>query len=292
MPVLLRSLTTLFALIPLPLLHGLGALLGSLFALFPNRHRRITLRNLVLCFPNMPERKRARLLILSLRETSKTLLETALVWRGSRQRLMGLIREVRGETLLNEAIAAERGVIIASPHLGSWELIGQYLQARHPLTCMYKPPKNPTVNSLMLAGRTHLGMQLAPIDAGGIRILLGALKRGELIGILPDQDPKGGAGVFAPFFGIATKTMILLPKLAARSGATVLVAYAERLSWGRGYRIHFLPVDDAVHGKDETAAVTALNQAVETAIRQNPEQYAWNYKRFRSRPEGEPALYR
>jgi KDO2-lipid IV(A) lauroyltransferase len=291
MSALLRLLTALLALIPLPLQQALGAMLGSLFALFPNRHRRITLQNLALCFPELPERQRARLLILSLRETARTVLETALVWHGSRQRLLGLVREVRGEELFEQALKAGRGVIIASPHLGSWEFIGQYLQARHPLTCMYKPPQNQAINELMLQGRTHLGMQLAPTDAGGIRILLAALKRGEQVGILPDQDPRSGAGVFAPFFGITTKTMTLLPKLAARSGATVLVAYAERLSWGRGYRIHFLPVDAEVNSKDEMAAVTALNQAVEQAIRQSPAQYQWSYKRFRSRPEGEPSLY-
>lgn len=292
MHTLLRLLIALTALIPLPLLHALGAVLGSLFALFPNRHRRITLRNLALCFPEMHERERARLLILSLRETAKTVLETALVWRGSRQRLLGLVREIRGEELFAEALNGDKGVIIASPHLGSWELIGQYLQSRHQLTCMYKPPLNPAVDSMMLTGRTHLGMQLAPTDTGGIRILLAALKRGEQIGILPDQDPKDGAGVFAPFFGIATKTMTLLPKLAAKSGATVLVAYAERLSWGRGFRIHFLPVENTVYEKDEVCAVTALNYGVETAIRQTPAQYAWSYKRFRSRPEGEPSLYK
>jgi len=288
---LLRLLTTLLALIPLPLLHGAGAVLGSLFALFPNRHRRITLRNLALCFPEKSERERARLLILSLRETARTVLETALVWHGSRERLLGLVKEVNGEELLEQAIENDRGVLLASPHLGSWEFIGQYLQARHPITCMYKPPQNAAVNSLMLAGRSHLGMQLAPTDTSGIRILLAALKRGELVGILPDQDPKGGAGVFAPFFNIPTKTMTLLPKLAARSGATVLVTYAERLPWGSGYRIHFLPVNAAVNSKDELAAVTALNKTVEQAIRQSPAQYQWSYKRFRSRPEGEPSLY-
>jgi KDO2-lipid IV(A) lauroyltransferase len=98
MSALLRLLTALLALIPLPLLHGLGAVLGSLFALLPNRHRRITLQNLALCFPELSERERARLLILSLRETARTVLETALVWRGSRQRLLGLVREVRGSS--------------------------------------------------------------------------------------------------------------------------------------------------------------------------------------------------
>ena len=291
MSALLRWLSALLALVPLPLPHALGALFGNLFALLPNRHRRISLRNLALCFPEMPERERARLLVLSLRETAKTVLETATMWRAGTGRLQGLVREVRGEALLRDAIGQGKGVIIASPHLGSWELIGQYLVMQHPLTCMYKPAEGAALDALMHAGRSHLGMQLAPTDAGGVRILLGALKRGELIGILPDQDPRDGAGVFAPFFGIATNTMTLLPRLAARSGAPVLVAYAERLSWGRGYRIHILPVDAAVNDRDEVRAATALNQAVETAIRQCPAQYAWSYKRFRSRPAGEASLY-
>ena len=291
MQALLSPLVALLALIPLPLQHLTGAVLGSLFALFPNRHRRITLRNLALCFPELSERERARLLVLSLRETAKAILETAIMWRAGELRLWKLIRSVEGEALLQSAIAQGRGVIIASPHLGSWELIGQYLLTQHPLTCMYKPAENAALDLIMYEGRSHLGMQLAPTDAGGVRVLLGALKRGELIGILPDQDPRDGAGVFAPFFGIATNTMTLLPKLAARSGAPVLVAYAERLSWGRGYRIHFLPVDSAINDKDEVRAATALNRAVETAIRQCPDQYAWSYKRFRSRPAGEASLY-
>jgi len=288
---LLRLLTTLLALIPLPVLYAIGAVLGSLFALFPNRHRRITLRNLRLCFPEMSERQRTRLLILSLRETARTVLESALVWRGSRQRLLGLVREVQGEELLTEALASGRGVIVASPHLGSWELVGQYIQQKHPLTVLYKPPRNPAVATLIYEGRIHLGLKLAPTDASGVRQLFAALKRGEAIGILPDQDPRDGAGVFAPFFGIATKTMLLLPKIAAKNDTTVLVTYAERLSWGRGYRIHFIPVDNAVRDKDEVRAATALNQAVERAIRQTPSQYAWSYRRFRSRPEGEASLY-
>ncbi|MCW8839580.1 MAG: lysophospholipid acyltransferase family protein [Gammaproteobacteria bacterium] len=291
MTALLRLLVRLLALLPLPLLHGTGSVLGSLAALFPNRNRRITLRNLALCFPELSEQQRARWLVLSLRETAKAATETALMWRIGPQRLKRLVRGVEGEPLLREAITRGKGVIIASPHLGSWELIGQYLQLQHPLTSMYKPAKNVALDRVMHEGRSHLGMQLAPTDTGGIRILLAALRRGELIGILPDQNPRSGAGVFAPFFGITTDTMTLLPKLAARSGAPVLVAYAERLGWGRGYRIHFLPVDGSVHDRDETVAAAALNRAIETAVRQTPTQYAWSYKRFRRRPEGEPSLY-
>lgn len=287
MTVLLRLLTGLLALVPLPLLHAAGGVAGNLVALFPNRNRRITLQNLARCFPQMGERARARLMVLSLRETARAMLETPLMWRAGSVRLQRLIRDVEGEELLRQAISEGKGVLIASPHLGSWELLGQYLQLQHPITSMYKPADNPALDRVMYDGRSHLGMQLAPTDSRGIRIMLGALKRGEMVGILPDQSPRRDAGIFAPFFGISTYTMTLLPKLAARSGATVLVGYAERLSWGRGYRIHFLPVEAEIASSDEATGATALNRAVEQAIRQTPAQYAWSYNRFRKRPKGD-----
>jgi KDO2-lipid IV(A) lauroyltransferase len=287
----LTLLLRLLGALPLPLLHAIGVLFGQLFSLFPNRHRRVTLRNLQLCFPEMGEQQRARLLVQSLQETGKTFMETALMWSGSRRRLLGLVREVEGEALLREALARGHGVIIAAPHLGSWELIGHYIAGHAPITCLYKPPRGPAVEQAMRAGRTHLGVKLAATDSGGVKSLLSILRAGEVAGILPDQDPSEGGGLFAPFFGIDANTMTLLPRLAARSGATVLVSYAERLSWGRGYRLHFLPCDAALNGRDLPAAATALNAAVEQAVRRCPAQYQWSYKRFRTRPAGETTLY-
>ena len=290
----LGLLLHLLGALPLPLLHGIGVLLGQLFSLLPNRHRRITQRNLQLCFPEMGERQRARLLVQSLQETGKTFMETALMWCGSRRRILGLVREVIGEEHLSAALERGKGVILAAPHLGSWELIGHYVAAGKPnvpITCLYKPPRSPSVEAAMRLGRMHLGVQLAPTDASGVKILLGLLKRGEVAGILPDQDPLAGNGVFAPFFGIATNSMTLLPRLANKSGASVLVSYAERLSWGRGYRLHFIPCAPEVAERDPLIGVTALNADVEAAVRQCPEQYQWSYKRFRTRPEGEPPLY-
>ncbi|MCW8917957.1 MAG: lysophospholipid acyltransferase family protein [Gammaproteobacteria bacterium] len=287
----LGLLLRLLGALPLPLLHGVGVFSGQLFSLVPNRHRRVTWRNLQLCFPDMGERQRARLLVQSLQETGKTFMETALMWNGSRRRLLGLVREVEGEALLCDALARGKGVILAAPHLGSWELIGHYIAERAPITCLYKPPRSPAVAAAMRAGRTHLGVKLAATDSGGVKSLLSILRAGEVAGILPDQDPSDGGGVFAPFFGIDANTMTLLPRLAAKSGATVLVSYAERLPWGRGYRLHFIPCDAALNGRDPLQAATALNAAVEAAIRHCPAQYQWSYKRFRSRPHGEPGLY-
>lgn len=287
----LTLLLRLLGALPLPLLHAIGVLFGQLFSLFPNRHRRVTLRNLQLCFPEMGEQQRARLLVQSLQETGKTFMETALMWCGTRHRILGRVHEVTGEELLQAALEQGKGVILAAPHLGSWELIGHYIAARAPITCLYKPPRSPSVAQAMREGRTHLGVKLAATDTGGVKSLLSILRAGEVAGILPDQDPSDGSGIFAPFFGIDANTMTLLPRLAARSGATVLVSYAERLSWGRGYRLHFLPCNAAVNGHEPLRAATALNAAVEQAVRQCPTQYQWSYKRFRTRPAGEHKLY-
>lgn len=281
----------LLAWLPLPLQYLLGEILGSLLALFPNRHRRITLRNLELCFPELSEYARTRLMIQSLREMARAFLETPLIWRASRARIDRLIRQVHGEAHLQQALASGKGVIIATPHLGSWELVGQYLQGQAPLTALYKPTGNPAHDLLIQQGRGHLGMQVVPTDAQGVRKLFSLLKKGGMIGILPDQAPRETGGVFAPFFGYQALTMTLLPKLAARSQAPVLVCYAERLSWGRGYNVHILPCDEAVNSADLERSSTALNAAVEQAIRQSPAQYQWSYKRFRDHPEGEAPRY-
>ena len=287
---LLRIAFTLLAWLPLPVQHLLGEVLGSLVALFPNRHRRVALRNLELCLPELSEYARTRLMIQSLRETARTALETPMLWRASAARVHRLCRRVEGEEYLQQALAGGKGVIIASPHLGSWEFIGQYLQTQAPFTVLFKPTYLPAANTLMLEGRGHLGMRIVATDAQGVRKLFSALKRGEMIGILPDQDPREN-GVFAPFFGIQAMTMTLLPKLAARSQAPVLVCYAERLSWGRGYVIHILPPDPQLNHRDPVISASALNAQVEQAVRQCPAQYQWSYKRFRSRPEGEPDRY-
>ncbi len=288
---MLDLLLRLLALLPLPLAHGIGALLGWLFYLLPNRHRRISMRNIERCFPDWDAVQRRRLLRRSLMETGKTVLETPLLWRGGGRRLLRLVRAVEGRGAFQGALGKGQGVILAGPHLGAWELVSHYVASSTPITALYKPPSNPRVAQLVLAGRSRLGASLVPTDARGVRTLLAALRRGEVAGILPDQDPSAGNGIFVPFFGIAANTMTLLPKLAARSGAPVLVAWAERLSWGRGYRIHFIPCDAALNDSDQALATAAMNRAVEQAVRSCPAQYQWSYKRFRTRPQGEPRFY-
>jgi Kdo2-lipid IVA lauroyltransferase/acyltransferase len=141
----------------------------------------------------------------------------------------------------------------------------------------------------VLKGRTRFGAQLVPTDTKGVRALFQALAANELVLILPDQDPRDSGGIFAPFFGIQANTMTLASRLAQKSGAIPVLAIAERLSWGRGFRMHYLPLE--IDEKSLEGHVAAINRAVEQAIRCYPEQYQWSYKRFRTRPEGEGEIY-
>ncbi len=283
----LRALARL----PLPLAHALGALLGWLVAYLPSRHRAITRRNLALCFPALGERERRVLARRSLVETGKTVLEMPRVWLTPGETALGLIREVSGEELVREAVAGGRGAIAVSPHLGNWELCGLYLSARYGITSLYRPPRASRWAAMVRAARERMGARLVPTDAKGIKTLYQALGRNEMIGILPDQDPRQGAGAFAPFFGVAANTMTLLPRLVGKSGAPVIFCFAERLPRGQGFHLHFLPAPEGIGDSDPQVAAAALNRGVEACVRLRPEQYQWSYKRFRTRPEGEPPLY-
>jgi len=139
--------------------------------------------------------------------------------------------------------------------------------------------------------RERMGATLVPTDSRGVRTLYQRLASGGMIGILPDQDPREGAGLFAPFFGVAAKTMTLLPRFAAKSGAPVILCFAERLPRGRGFHLHFTPLPPAVNDPDPARSAATVNAAVEAAVRRRPEQYQWSYKRFRTAPPGEPPRY-
>ena len=284
-------LLRLLARLPLPVLHGIGVPLGWLAAIIPSLNRYVTHRNLELCFPQMELATRRRLGRQSLVEASKTIMETIAIWLGDMERVKGWVHEVRGGELLDQAFAGGKGAIIVSPHIGSWEFAGLYCATHYPMTCLYRPARKKGVAPIIVSGRERMGMRLAPTDIKGVRILLQALKANELVGILPDQDPREQAGAFGPFFGVEAYTMTLLPRLAEKSGAPVLFVFAERLPWGRGFRMHFLPAPDGIDSTDATIAVTALNRGVEQCVELAPAQYQWSYKRFRTRPPGEASLY-
>ena len=279
------------AALPLPLAHVLGSVIGWGLLFIPNDLRRGSATNIPLCFPEFTAAQQRRLLRASLIESGKAITEAGALWLWPAPRLTALIKDTSGEEHLRTALAAGKGAILASPHLGAWEMAGIYSSLHYSITSLYRPPRMSELGELVRHGRERFGAKLVPVDAGGVRALYQALGRGELVGMLPDQEPGAGNGVFAPLFGIQANSMVLLSRLAIKTGAPVIFTYAERLPHGRGYHLHFLPAPPAINHAPLERSVTVMNDMVATLIRQSPQQYQWGYKRFRTRPVGESAIY-
>ncbi|QQS53774.1 MAG: lysophospholipid acyltransferase family protein [Candidatus Competibacteraceae bacterium] len=285
------GLLRLTSLLPLPLTHLIGVWVGSLLRWIPNDLRRIASRNLALVFPEMADVDRDRLLRDNLMETGKLLLELGPLWLWPGARVLALVRgSVTGEEALAAAARQQRGAILLTPHLGAWEMAGLYYSSRHPLTILYRPSRL-GLDDLSVRGRGRVGGKVVATDTRGVRTLLTSLRNGEILGILPDQDPGDEGGVFASFFGIAASTMTLVSRLALKTGVPVFLTWAERLPRGEGYALHLraLPEVSVAASLEESAA--ALNRGVEAAVRSLPAQYLWAYKRFKTRPPGESKLY-
>ena len=276
----------LLARLPLPVLHGLGVVLGWLIYWAPGRHSARMRNNLFdsgLCAPG---RDCQVLLRQTIGEAGKAIVELLPVWLRPYEKALKLVKGTTGWEQIDAARAAGKGIILIAPHIGCFEIINLYSAARHPFTAMYKPPRQPTLDALMLRGRQRGQAKLVPTDLSGVRAQLAALKRHEAIGILPDQVATGGDGVWAPFFGRPAYTPTLVASLQRKTGAAAFFVAAERLSWGRGYHLHAVPLGEPLP-EDKTAAATRINQAVEAIVRRFPSQYLWSYNRHK-RPGGAP----
>jgi Kdo2-lipid IVA lauroyltransferase/acyltransferase len=222
------------------------------------------------------------LLRRAIAEAGKGLLELPAIWLRPHKAVAGLVVQVTDWDLVEAALARRRGIVFLTPHLGCFEITAQYYAyrapANAPLTVLYRPPKKKAVEPLLLAGRDRPNLRVASANLGGVRILRRALKRGEAIGILPDQAPGVGEGEWAEFFGRPAYTMTLAGRLAEASGAQVILAYAERLPQGRGYHLQLSAMPAPLAG--ESPART-LNRALEGLIRSCPSQYGWGYNRYK-----------
>jgi KDO2-lipid IV(A) lauroyltransferase len=278
--VFLYLLLRLFGRLPLRVLHGIGGAVGRLTLWWRSRMVQNTAVNLRIVRPQLDDAAQAALLREVMMESGKSATEIVKIWGGGAERALDLIREVRGEALFDAALAAGKGVIIAAPHLGCWELLNYWLCRKTPMAILYRPPRIAAIEGLMRKMRGALAPEQVRADGAGVRTLYKRLAAGGTVGILPDQKPRAGEGEFAPFFGRDALTMVLLPRLAARTGATVLFAFAERLPRGAGYRIHLLPAPPGLTDADLTVACGALNRGVQTCVELAFAQYQWQYKRY------------
>ena len=288
----LRALLWLTGHLPLALAQALGRFIGFCLWVARDRSRKVTDRSLALAYPDLPESERRTMARASLRETGKLIAEIPIMWESPVPRCLGLIREFEGQHLLEEARAEGRGVVLIVPHLGNWELLGLYYSTRFSMAALYSPPKKAEMEDYISRVRGRGGSELVRADRRGVLRLFSILREGGVVGILPDQVPDASGGTYVPFFGIDVLTMKLVSRLVQKTGARAVVTYCERLPDARGFRLVADEVDPALYDQDIDTSVTALNATVESVVRRIPEQYQWEYKRFRKQPPGQPNPYR
>lgn len=265
------------ALLPLPVIHAIGATIGLAYFGTGRMGRRTRDNLLASGIPQSIEAAKS-LSRQSAVESGKAALETFAIWFRPQTTTLRWVHACHGWEHVEQAWRQNRGIIFLTPHLGCFEITAQYYAAHRPISVLYRPPRQKWLEPLLHAGRARDNVHLAPTTLKGVRDLLKALKRGEAVGILPDQNPGKNEGEWADFFGRPAYTMTLAHRLAESTGAVVLMAVGERLPHGQGYIMRIEPFVG-----DPTPC--AVNQALEQLIRRKPEQYLWSYPRHR-RPKG------
>ena len=264
------------SILPLPVLHFLGSALGWLVYLASPSYRR-RLRE------NLNAAGFGQHLSAAVAESGKAIIELAFVWCAAPERVAAHATEENWDHV-QSVLAAGRGIVFLTPHLGCFEITAQQIALRTPLTVMYRPPKKAALKPLIEGARARHNLHLAPANLAGVRILAKCLRRGEPVGVLPDQVPQEGEGVWAPYFGRSAYTMTLPAKLARMGKSPVLLVYAERLPKGRGFRLRFSPFKGSLDGS-ATEQASAINAAMEQLIAECPAQYYWSYNRYKQ-PDG------
>jgi KDO2-lipid IV(A) lauroyltransferase len=264
----------MLSVMPLWWLHGMGWMLGWIAYIFSGTYRRRFNENAEQASIGLSQRYAA------IGEAGKMIAELPRVWLGT-----GVPVQWQGASAMEEVLATKRGMIVLTPHLGSFDMAGQaYAQQfgvhGHPLTVLFSPPRQRWLRPIVVESRAKPGLQTVPATLAGVRQLLRILKSGGSIALLPDQVPPEGQGVWAPFFGREAYTMTLAARLASQTGAEVVLVWGERLSSGRGFVVHVERLDRSL-SIDIEAATHQINQAMEALVRKMPQQYLWGYARYK-----------
>jgi len=263
------------SLFPLWLLHAVGSLLGWLVFAASTSYRKRFIANAT------QAGYRLRDVWAAIGHAGRMALEAPRLWLAPEK----LPCEIRHAECVERAWQAGRGIVFLTPHIGCFEMAVQ-AAARHwaefhgPITILYRPARQAWLAAVMAQARQRPGVQAMPTTLHGVRQMLKTLRAGRAVGLLPDQVPPEGQGLWAPFFGKPAYTMTLAARLVQQTGATVVLARCERLAWGRGYVLHFATLPEPLPA-ELPAAVAQLNQAMEQVIRDNPQQYLWGYARYK-----------
>ena len=255
------------------------------------RLRRVTRLNLKAVYPDMDAKQRKRIGRASMTNYVRGVFEAGMLWHWPLERMYALFDEVQGMEHIEKLIKEENGLIVAIPHYGAWEMLNLYLHRLGQAAVLYKPSKHPDIDALLSEKRARAGAEMVAANGKGLRRMYQVLKDGHFVALLPDQEPTGGSGQFAPFFGVEALTGVLLPRMAQRTGAPVVFAVCERRKSGR-YRVHLFKTNPSIYSENMREALTEVNRGVEQCIEVDTAQYLWAYKRFRNRPEGEKSFYK
>ena len=264
--------------LPLKINHLAGSFVGLLIYAINSKSKKVATSNIDICFPEMSKVEKRILVKKSLIETGKNLTESALIWNQSFDENEKYIRNIYGQQYMEQ----NNKTILLVPHIGCWEITGRVIALKRPVTFLYKPLKKDEQNQYLFERRNQGNLIMASADKSGVLKLQRALKKGQLIGILPDQNPGEEGAVMAPFFNRQVSTMTLLVRLAKKHQAKVVMLWANRLEKGKGFDLNFEPIELNLDSDDVLEQVTLMNKSIERLIERFPEQYMWTYKRFKS----------
>ncbi len=281
-------LLRLLAFMPYPALMWTGRHLGHLIQRISDRRQRIVDINLKLCFKELSPQERDQIKRKSYENLGISLMEMAMCWWWTPQRLEKLV-EIRGLENIQTCIENKQGVILLSGHFTSLEIGGRLLVLQQPMQVMYRTQKNRLFDSLLYTKRQ--GYLADVISRKNTRSLLKGIKKLVPTWYAPDQDFARERNVFAPFFGVPTATITASARLAQSTGAAMLPFYPERKPDGSGYTLWIEPPLADFPSGDELADASAINASIERFIRKQPDQYMWVHQRFKTRPPGEDKIY-
>jgi len=287
----IRAVMRMFSWISPRVAEYIAPVLAALVWYSVPRLRRVTRINLKAVYPDMDAQQRKKIGRDSMTHYAKGIFEAGMLWHWPLDKLYSLFDEVQGMDEVEELMKQGKGLIVAAPHCGSWEMLNLFLHSKGEAAILYKPTKFPEIDALLREKRARAGAEMVAANGKGIRRMYQLLKDGYFVALLPDQEPTGGGGQFAPFFGIEALTGVLLPRMAQRTGAPVVFAVCERRKGGR-YCVHLFKTNPSIYSEDMREALTEVNRGIEQCISVDTSQYLWAYKRFRNRPEGEKSFYK
>jgi KDO2-lipid IV(A) lauroyltransferase len=264
--------------------NGLGTLLYPLAA----ERRRVGMINLKLCFPEMSDEAREKLVRDHFKMFCRGLIERSILWWSSGERIRSLIRVEGAEHF--EAIK-DKPAILLTPHFVAMDAGGQWIAQHTDTVCMYANQKNMYLTELLLKKRARFRNQRLYSRQQGLRPILKGMREGMPFIYPPDQDQGIRDGAFIPFFGVPAATMTSVPRIAQMTGAKVVPSITRMLPGGEGYVLTFYPAWENYPSGDDIADTRRMNEFIEERVREMPEQYFWLHKRFKTRPEGEASFY-